>query len=386
MTTNDNSQGELLTRQQCQSLKGFAILAVVIHNMAHWFPDALRENERVCYYSSTEAFFNYLCHPDAYLPLQLMSFLGHYWMMLFVFLSGYGLVKKYEMSPGRQGEAPAAGRFVWRHYVKLLSLLAVGMVTLLLVYPLLPLVDARGPLTPSLSLPAELYIPGIWWLQQSTMTINFYPEHIFVMGPWWYFGYVMQLYVIYRLLLFTRDHDGWRARWAPLAYAVACVAVMVVAYAVGRQPLLRVLRYNFFFGSLTFAAGVYAARYWHLLRWTPPVWLLWVVMVVTAVIVPLSNYNVFAWMLTPVLAAVCLLAMHRLLPGWLTRLFGRVGAFSMMLFVVHPVVRRAFGHIQEAASPYWVMLIYLVASILLAILFQKLYNRYVAPLLREQGG
>lgn len=31
----------------------------------------------------------------------------------------------------------------------------------------------------------------------------------------------------------------------------------------------------------------------------------------------------------------------------------------------------------RSSSPYWVMLIYLMASILLAIVFQRLYDRYV---------
>ena len=47
---------------------------------------------------------NYLSHPDGRLPLQLLSFFGHYGVVIFVFLSAYGLEKKY--GPHYQGSPP----------------------------------------------------------------------------------------------------------------------------------------------------------------------------------------------------------------------------------------------------------------------------------------
>ena len=56
---------------------------------------AIFENEFTYQEWHVSKLLDYLSHPDGRLPLQLFSFFGHYGVVIFVFLSAYGLEKKY---------------------------------------------------------------------------------------------------------------------------------------------------------------------------------------------------------------------------------------------------------------------------------------------------
>ena len=106
-----------------------AILSIVLHNYCHWLKGAIFENEFTYQSWHVSKLLHYLAHPDIYLPLQLFSFFGHYGVVIFVFLSAYGLEKKY----GRSTQEVHILPFIWTHYLKLLSICIVGYATYLLL-------------------------------------------------------------------------------------------------------------------------------------------------------------------------------------------------------------------------------------------------------------
>lgn len=367
---------DLLSRVQCQALKGIAILMIIIHNVAHWLPGAVPENEYTFDRGHTSMFFHELLHPD-HNWLQIFSFLGHYGVPLFVFLSAYGLVKKYELR--RNEPEPGKWDFIGKHFWKLFVLQLIGLVSLGLLLQVMPIFDARGDLTPSLQLAKNVtfLIPNSWWTHQASMFLNLdFLDHQsrFLLGPYWFFGFILQLYIIYRVFLYTRDHGSWRAKWAPLWFAVICFIVMLVGWLIGRHATLIYLRYNFLMGALPMAMGLYAGRYENRL---PEVkyWQWFVALLLAIVSVPLMNWKLLLWFWAPAVVVVGGIALIRVLPGWLNRVFGAVGGISMMLFVVHPVVRMFFYCIDETAHPYRLMLIYLAISLISAIIYQWVYNR-----------
>ena len=77
-------------------MRGIAIMAIMLHNYCHWLNFAVKENEYQFHSDRAAAFWQSLTTPDGMLPIQLLSFLGHYGVPVFLFLSGYGLVLKYE--------------------------------------------------------------------------------------------------------------------------------------------------------------------------------------------------------------------------------------------------------------------------------------------------
>ena len=116
-------KSDLLTRKECAALRGIAIIGIFLHNFSHWLPGIVRENEYTFKISNVEALDYAFANPDWNLPLHLLSFFGHYGVPVFLFLSAYGLVMKYEQSVA---EYLSPLKFLKRHYLKLFQMMIVG--------------------------------------------------------------------------------------------------------------------------------------------------------------------------------------------------------------------------------------------------------------------
>ena len=88
----------MLNKQDTGALKGIAILCIAIHNFCHWLPMAVHENEYVFRLEDSLKLLHHvqMLHPQVL--LNVFSHFGHYGVPVFLFLSGYGLVCKYERS------------------------------------------------------------------------------------------------------------------------------------------------------------------------------------------------------------------------------------------------------------------------------------------------
>ena len=90
---------DLLNANQCNALRGIAIIGIFLHNFCHWLkPGIILENEYNFNFNFSRQMWDYLTQGgiDMYLPIQFFSFFGHYGVPIFLFLSGFGLVMKYE--------------------------------------------------------------------------------------------------------------------------------------------------------------------------------------------------------------------------------------------------------------------------------------------------
>ena len=98
-----NMRDELLTRNECEAMRGIAIIGIFLHNYCHWLNPVVKENEYQFFNANVSNFLRAITHPDALLPLHVLSFFGHYGVPIFLFLSAYGLVMKYENGPQNHG-------------------------------------------------------------------------------------------------------------------------------------------------------------------------------------------------------------------------------------------------------------------------------------------
>ena len=227
---------ELLTRNECTAMRGIAILAIMLHNYCHFIGKIVKENEYQFFTSNNDRLWQILTHPDYLLPVHLLSYFGHYGVPVFLFLSGYGLVIKYEESS--QSACPPV-RFVRYSYLKLLRMLIVGF---------------------SLFICVDMVTPGRFpfhWdnvLAQLLMYINVLPEpdRIIWPGIYWFFGLMMELYIVYRLLIYRRSS------WIVIALITVCWLLQVFCDPDGET--LNRLRYNFIGGMLPFGLGIMFAR------------------------------------------------------------------------------------------------------------------------------
>lgn len=108
----------MITRNESEEMKGVAILFIVLHNLLHMISN-LGENE--FFYSSdrTKLFLSNLFSNADTVWMDIFSFLGWYGVPTFIFLSGYGLVKKYEFAEAKLNFI----QYIWAHFWKLFTLM-----------------------------------------------------------------------------------------------------------------------------------------------------------------------------------------------------------------------------------------------------------------------
>ena len=246
----------------CEVLRGVAIIGIFLHNYCHWLGPIVKENEYTYSQHHVDVRQQVLAAPDGQVPLRLVSFFGHYGVPLFLFLSAYGLVCKYERSGG---PLPGTWRFVRYHFLKLFKMMVVGFVSFTVI---------------------DAITPGRWHytvtqvVAQMAMVNNLLPDpdRQIWPGPYWFFGLMLQLYIVYRVALCRRS---WRVTVIGMA---VCVGIQLLLDCDG--DAINRYRYNFMGGMLPFGLGLLYARYGE--RWRGriggSVWL-WTVVSTVAVYV-----------------------------------------------------------------------------------------------------
>lgn len=352
----------LLTRAECAALRGLAIIGIFLHNYCHWLGPVVKENEYTFSQHNVDWLTAVMASPDGLLPAHLVSFFGHYGVPVFLFLSAYGLELKY----GRSLYAPAF-RFVAYHWKKLFSMMIVGFVSFTIV---------------------DAMTPGRWHytltqvVAQLAMVNNLLPDpdHNIWPGPFWFFGLMLQLYAVYRLLLYKR-HWAWTA-----GAMVVCLGVQL-AFA-PESEALNWYRYNFMGGMLPFGLGLLYARYGNRIILTNLNTLSLLVSVVfCGFMVMWMSASYLLWSVVPLV--VCILCVYvvkllsqaarRPVGAWLMERLVWMGEISAALFVIHPVLRKVFIPISRHGDIYTGLLLYAIAAIGAAWLIRLVMTKIPKP-------
>lgn len=347
-----SSDSALLSRTECNIMRGLAIIIIVINNFTHVLKGVFFDSELNYLWKSVEGFLNNLSHPDAILPFNIISFYCPYGVMLFIFLSGYGLTLKYEKG-GSQGEP--VKDFVAKHYSKLFVMQLKGLALYLMCYFL---AFPNSVLDGSIAL--QVFLVG-----------NMNPFQKILPGPYWFFGMIMEMYVIYRLIIYRRKDS--------IAIALAVLSLVVMAFASPEGPLLTYLRINCFLAILPFCMGVLAAR--HLNRRSlgldrPLTCLGWFAL--AFILLTLSKFNFYSWLIMPIFIVVTAVALVKLIARvrLLDSVFGWLGIMSGVLFVVHPAVRDVLiARVYESGAYYSMTFVYLLITFGLSIILKPVFSK-----------
>ena len=367
-------KGELLTRTECSAMRGIAILGIMLHNYCHWLKDIVRENEYTWTAAKVDRLWDVLLHPDALLPVHILSFFGHYGVPVFLFLSGFGLVMKYEGEADMSQPNHSILRFIRYNYLKLFRILIVGFVAFTMI-------------------DVMTYSPHRYHWDEVVgmlgMFANFFehPSQVIWPGPYWYFGLTLQVYILYRLLFYR-----WR-HWSVIIAAIVLCWLMQEICLNDPETLER-LRYNCIGGMLPFGMGLLVARVSSeesrsflggksefprskLPVFSKPVWLLLVIVLCCLIVV--MGFNSQSWLWIPFFIVVGTVALVKVLPPILLRAMVWVGGISAAIFVAHPIVRKLFIRPYIHDDIYAGLILYTVASIALAWLFMLIINRIPKP-------
>lgn len=359
-----------MSRQSVALLKGLGILLIITHNYMHWLPRCVDENEYSFSLERINRLILYIEQGGPHVLLNLLSHYGHYGVAIFLFVSGYGLTMKYEqphlaprlLKPRQTGFL----RFTLSHALKLWKLMIPAVLLFVCI---------------------ELYIDH-WnrpW-QRLLPLLGFYsnlqPERDLILGPWWWFGLMMQFYILWRLIIYKSNKATLYIVMTLCLLVQISVAWLERGNLASTSTLTNYLHYNFPCSMLAFGLGVAHARYnleWLRRWWTP---------LVGITLVIIGSFNAGIWCIAPMGAIMTVLplaqhhkpepeatATHYITPRSVLVYFGRISAW---LFALHPVVR-AYA-IKLAASDrnldvYLSILVYLGASIAAATLFTVIFNK-----------
>ena len=369
-----------LSRSACNALRGLAIIGIFLHNYCHWLGPIVKENEYQYFQHNVDWLAQVLGNPDINLPIHLLSFFGHYGVPVFLFLSAYGLVMKYEAKPHLDTNAQmysisGKAMFNWReplrfiryHYLKLFKMMIVGFVAFTMVDYVTPGPHHYG----ALDIVAML-----------GMFNNILPEpdRIIWPGPFWFFGLMLQLYIVYRLLIYRR-HWGFT-----VALMVICIGIqLALGFANPESEAMNRYRYNFMGGMLPFGLGILYARYGEkiLMTFHSNITNLIGVIFCLSLIYSLSG-SMIGWTFVPFFICLLCVLIAELLEGlnWLSGIYKVLewmGGISAALFVCHPITRKIFIPISRGGDMYAGLLLYIVSSICLAWLFTQLMKKIPNP-------
>lgn len=332
----------VISREQSMGMKGYAILLIMIHNFVDHI--LVMGNNEMAYSSKATAEFvaSFHAHPSVW---QFFSFVGWIGVALFLFVSGYGLTKKY-------GNGTMQTRhYITSHVTKLWALLAPVYILYVLV---------------------QLYLcgePHNWQsvVTQLSFTINLlsYGDNGFVIEPgvYWFFGVILQFYLLF--LILRRCRLGWLI--AALAMAIATHYGFLY---LADDDTMWWFRQNCIGWGAPFILGMIAAR----ASWQPSRGQLAALLLIS---IPALFMCLTVKGMAP-FTEVCTI----LLFGSMTLLvnlkpINAVGLISASIFVIHPFVRMVLYKVLEGStlSVTIMVIIYLLLVAALSLLHYWVFRR-----------
>ena len=342
---------QLLSRTDCNAMRGLAIIGIFLHNYCHWLNPVVKENEYQYFQQNVDWMTSSICAPDSLLPMHILSYLGHYGVPIFLFLSAYGLVMKYEK---KNAELPSTISFIRYHYMKLFKMMIIGFVA----FTMLDLI------TPGAHNYKFIDIVAMVGMFNNILPK---PDDIIWPGPYWFFGLMLQLYIVYKLFLCRRSSV------IVLLIMAACVFGQLFFDAEGEA--LNRYRYNFMGGMLPFGLGVLYARYGcKMTKWGYAS-----LFVMSSLLVCVLSNSFLGWTFVPAFVCTASVGFVKILDRStfvsIKTFLIWMGSISAALFICHPITRKIFIPISKNGDYYAGFLLYVISSICLAWLFNKLIKR-----------
>ena len=333
-----------LSREDSVIYKGIGILLIVLHNYSHWVVPKVGENE----FDFSRKRIENLLYALSEQPLELIhltfSFLGHFGVQLFIFLSAYGLTVAYG---NRTVKWPT---FVAKRLARLypIFIVSIGLHALMTAW------WASGGWVP-------------WYLKmyalKLSMLSNLLPgQALTVNGPWWFFSFIVQFYLVFHLLNRVALRFGWKGL---LVVSVSGWAVTVLI-----NPYLARYDLNLLYtviGRLPeLCLGMYLARVGAVK--------LGRVFVVALLIIWLGgNWFEPIWHLQSISSLILILMVCQFVTNSIRRT-GRtfhslyfIGVISFPLFALHGVLRPPFVDLANELSHWFVTLMLGVMFFLVSI-------------------
>jgi peptidoglycan/LPS O-acetylase OafA/YrhL len=226
-----------ISKNDTHILKGIGIILIMFHNFFRWVEPRTLENEFNFSISCVKDLFKGIINTPYEIINLLFSFFGFYGIVLFFFISAYGLTISY-----RKQENVSYLSFIKIRILKLYPVF-IGAIVGLILWSLSTGVDVSTDFFKSI-------------LYKLLLISNFIAdEALSVNGPWWFFVCIMQFYLIFPLLMKGQTKFGNKFL---LWVAISGFAVRMAHYYIGGKLLLFV-PYSFIPYLFELSLGIYLA-------------------------------------------------------------------------------------------------------------------------------
>lgn len=318
--------------QDVLQLKGMAILAIVLHNFYHRI-GVVKENELAFDPKHFPVFLTHIVEP-AEMFQAFFSYLGHFGVQIFIFLSAYGLALKYYPFEGHWFS------FVWSRLKKIYP-----MFFLALFLWLAWLTARSGPS----QMIATLAANTLKLIFTPLAIINWIP-HLGLppVGPWWFLPFIIQFYCVW--VLFAK----FSQKFALKGLVALAVASLIFA-TVLRQALFANWEINLQLSPLGHIAeiclGIAMARFEFSLNVRH--------VVCAAALFIIGNLYENLWLVTFVSALAMALFVYQTVRPVIRRMavFSWIGTIAMPVFFVNGIVRLPFLEIAMRHADQWFVIL-----------------------------
>jgi hypothetical protein len=205
---------------------------------------------------------------------------------------------------------------------------------------------------------------------QAFLVGNLNPYQKILPGPYWFFGMIMEMYVIYRLAIYKRKES--------IIIILMALSLIAMGFAEPKGNAITYLRINCFLAVVPFCMGVLAARHLSsdfLSVNKTGVCFAW--LAVSFILLTICKFNFYSWLLLPIFVIATAVTTVKLLSkvGILNNTFSWLGALSGVLFVVHPSVRAIMlTKVNLWGDYYSIVIYYLFITIGLSIMLKPVFS------------
>jgi len=352
-----NMQMNIFTKENTLIYKGIGILLIVFHNFFHWIPPYTGENEWDFDPERISNFYNgILQYPLESINL-LFSYFGHYGVQCFIFISGVGLALSM------QNKHRSWRKFMAERLLKLYPLLITAFV-FFFFYEIIINLKMMGWYCYREFILKFLFIHTFNITEDSAITLS---------GPWWFFGLIFQLYLLFPLLYKMIKKYNFKAFILISLVSFVWIYISQFVYS----PKTGIMLFQNAPGHLpVFSLGILLA-----LNPSKRIHFIWVLL--SSVIFTLGNfYKPFFPLTFLSVTLIIYWVLSKSMPFILdkTRSIKAVllyyGSISMILFVIHGPLRNPF--ITISGETFWERLLggglFLIAATALSILGEMMYK------------
>ncbi|MBK1832219.1 acyltransferase [Verrucomicrobiaceae bacterium R5-34] len=344
-------------------LRAFGILAILAHNFLHWLDGNPGENEFNFHASRGEDFLSGLSNSPEDAVRLIASFFFHYGVQIFVFLSSYGLCRKY------RNHIPRYFGFCKQR--------------LLALYPSILIAAAGYLIYESIQLgPATVFqTHGLHLLGQTTGLSTFVADNVYLpIGPWWFISLILQSYLITPPLIRL-------VRKAPRKAPICLITLSLVLEYTLAKSMEHHLGINI---NHTVLGHLDVLALGMMFAYQPPKIIpAWLSLSCLAVVV-LGNFVAWLWPLTFIAVTLMTLVIFRNLltsideGSWLGRALALTGQLSLMLFLTNGYLRQPLVKITNHYDHPLIHLAFLAlfclstfcVSLLLSLMLKMLQAQY----------